>query len=164
MLKILFILIFLFSAPLYASSLEQATVLKHVDGDTIHVRFKSGKIGKIRFIGVDTPEVKHPRKGVEYFGKEASAFTKKKLPLGTKIFLEKDVSETDRYGRLLRYVWLKKPNNSKSESEIRKNMLNAILLTEGYAKQLTVPPDVRNSKLFKKLAKEGRMNKRGLWK
>jgi Micrococcal nuclease (thermonuclease) homologs len=166
MIKIIFILIFqlLFSLAVNAGNLELVTVAKHVDGDTMHVRFKSGKISTIRFIGVDTPETKHPSKGVEYFGKEASAFTKKNLPLGKLIYLEKDVSETDRYGRLLRYVWLTKPKNSKSEYEIRKNMFNAILLTNGYAKQVTFPPDVQNSNLFKKFAKEARTNRKGLWK
>ena len=54
---------------------------------------------------VDTPETKHPQLGVQPFEPEASAFTKKSLNV-IEIGLEKDVLNRDRYGRLLRYVWV----------------------------------------------------------
>ncbi len=158
-----FILIMM-SGYALASSMHVVTVSKHIDGDTIQVRDSQNRFFKVRFIGVDTPETRHPKKGVEYYGKEAAAFTKKQLPLGKKVYLEKDVSETDRYGRLLRYVWLAKPSDSGRESEIRGKMLNAVLLLDGYARNATYPPDVRHSKLFAKYAREARAHSKGLWR
>jgi len=75
------------------------TVTHVVDGDTIEL--STGEI--VRYIGVDTPETKHPTKPVQCFGKEASAYNSS-LVLGKTVILTKDISETDRYGRLLRYV------------------------------------------------------------
>lgn len=101
----------------------KAEVKRVIDGDTIEVTYQNTD-HKLRMIGVDTPETVHPSKPIEYFGKEASAFTKKALT-GATVYLEKDISETDRYGRLLRYVWLEKPNNPESPSleDIRDSTL-----------------------------------------
>ena len=89
------------------------------------IRFTSGLTGKrytVRLIGVDTPETKHPTKPVQYFGQEASAFTKAALE-GKKVMLHKDRSgdTIDRYGRWLRYVLLD------------GDKFNARLIREGYA-------------------------------
>ena len=83
-----------------------AHVERVIDGDTIHVRVE-GKRRTVRLIGVDTPETKHPTKPVQYFGREASAFTKAALE-GKRVMLQKDrTGDTiDRYGRWLRYVLL----------------------------------------------------------
>ncbi|MGI9951991.1 thermonuclease family protein [Moorellaceae bacterium AZ2] len=113
-------------------------VTKVVDGDTVEVRFGDGRQEKLRLIGVDTPESTIQQ---EPYGKEASSFTRSKL-LGRTVYLEKDVSERDKYGRLLRYVWLEKPG-SLTKSEIRNKMFNAILLLNGYAQVATYPPDVK---------------------
>lgn len=139
-------------------------VTKHVDGDTVYVMDKSNEEYKLRFIGVDTPETKHPTIGVEYFGKEASEFTKENL-LDKKIYLERDVSNKDRYGRYLRYIWLSLPSNSKniSNSEVKNNMFNAILIKEGYANASTFPPDVKYNEYFLKLQRSAKENKKGLW-
>ena len=77
-----------------------------IDGDTIQVRFES-KSYTVRLIGVDTPETKHPTKPVQYFGREASAFTKAALE-GKTVLPQKDRTgdTVDRYGRRLRYVLL----------------------------------------------------------
>ena len=75
-----------------------------VDGDTIIVRIE-GKEERVRLIGVDTPETVHPKKSVEYFGKEASEFTRKMVE-GKKVILEYDWQRRDKYGRLLAYVYL----------------------------------------------------------
>lgn len=82
--------------------LSEATVTKIVDGDTIHARLSSGAEEKIRFIGVDTPETKHPSKPVQPYGPEADAYTRGQLN-DKQIWLELDVQERDQYGRLLAY-------------------------------------------------------------
>ena len=82
-----------------------------VDGDTIIVQ----GVGRVRLIGVDTPETVHPRRTVECFGMEASAFTKRMLE-GQRARLEYDRERTDRYGRTLAYVYL--PNGTFANAEI----------------------------------------------
>src|SRR5512139_3444458 len=92
--------------PLLAFAAERAKVVRVVDGDTIKV--KIGRVTEtVRLIGVDTPETVHPNRPVEYFGREASTFTKRKAQ-GKRVWLEDDPECTnrDRYGRLLRYVYL----------------------------------------------------------
>lgn len=141
---------------------QTAQVVRVVDGDTIKVDI-GGEKYKVRMIGVDTPETVHPKKGVEYYGKEASNFTKKELTEKT-IYLQKDVSDTDKYGRLLRYVWLKKPSSEyPKENEIKENMYNAILVSRGYARVFTMQPDSKYSDLFLSLERNARQNSIGLW-
>ena len=142
-------------------NLEAATVTQHVDGDTVYVRLENGQEYKLRMIGVDTPETVHPSKPIEFYGKEASDFTKSKL-LGQTVYLEKDVSDTDRYGRLLRYIWLKPPAEITKE-EIKSKMFNAILVANGYAQVSTYPPDVKYQEYFIELEREARDNNIGLW-
>lgn len=136
------------------------TVTKHVDGDTVYVKI-NGQEYKLRLIGVNTPETKHPQKGVEYYGKEASNYTKSKL-LGKTVYLEKDVSETDKYGRLLRYIWLEPPTKLTKE-EIKTKMFNAILVANGYAQVATYPPDVKYQDYFLEFEREARSKNIGLW-
>ncbi len=140
---------------------DKASVTKHVDGDTIYVRLENGEEEKIRMIGVNTPETKHPTKGVEAYGKEASDFTREYLK-DRVVYLEKDVSDRDRYNRLLRYVWLEVPEN-KSDEEISGKLFNAILVKEGYANVSTFPPDVKYEDVFLMLEGEARENNMGLW-
>lgn len=144
------------------NTFDEARVIRVVDGDTIHVLFNGQKY-KIRMIGVDTPETVHPNKPVEYYGKEASNFTKKSLSNKT-VYLQKDVSETDKYGRLLRYIWLSRPSsNEPSEEEIINNMYNAILVKEGYAQAYTYQPDSKYSNLFTRLQRDAREQNIGMW-
>ena len=145
------------------TSFEKARVTRVVDGDTVVVEIK-GNSYKLRLIGIDTPEVKHPKKGVEFFGKEASAFTYKNLN-NREIYLEKDVSNTDKYNRLLRYIWLTPPKNEGNPSykEVRDQTFNGILVREGYANASTYPPDVKYSMWFSKIAREASDANRGLW-
>lgn len=79
------------------------------------------------------------------------------------ISLQKDVSETDRYGRLLRIVWLQVPNDDMNEKEIRSKMFNADLVLSGYAEPSTYPPDVKYAEFFRKFAREAREKEVGLW-
>lgn len=133
---------------------QRARVVEVVDGDTI--KLDSGKT--VRYIGIDTPETKHPQKGVECFGKEASE-KNKQLVDGREILLQKDVSETDRYDRLLRYVYLPNPTNANQEAIF----INRYLVEEGYAHAITYPPDVRFRDEFRRLEQEAREKNKGLW-
>lgn len=144
-----------------ADSFVKATVIKHTDGDTVTVKLENGEEHKLRFIGVDTPETVHPKKPVEFYGKEASEYTKSNL-LNKTIYLEKDVSDTDRYGRMLRYIWLEKPTEINKE-QIKSKMFNAMLVANGYAKISTYPPDVKYESYFLELERESREKSLGLW-
>lgn len=145
-----------------SNTFAEAKVTKVVDGDTIYVNLEN-KEYKIRMIGVDTPETVHPSKPVQFYGREASDFTKSSLSNRT-VYLQKDVSETDKYGRLLRYVWLSRPEtNEPTEKEIIDKMYNAKLIKGGYAQAYTYQPDSKYSELFVKLQKEARENYVGLW-
>lgn len=135
--------------------LELVTVSRVIDGDTFEL--SDGR--KVRLIGVNTPESTNR---TEVFGKEASNYTKSKLE-GKQIYLQKDVSDTDRYGRYLRLAWLDVPSSLDSESEIRSKMFNADLVLNGYAEPATYPPDVRYSEYFRKFAREAREGEKGLW-
>lgn len=126
-----------------------------VDGDTIETT--DGQ--KIRFIGVNTPE---STTKTETFGKEASNYTTSKL-YGQQVWIQKDVSDTDRYGRLLRIIWLAIPTDDMNETEIRAKMFNADLVLNGYAEPSTYPPDVKYSEYFVKFAREARESGTGLW-
>jgi micrococcal nuclease len=118
----------------------------------------SGQTYKLRYIGINTPETVDPRRPVECFGKEASAFNER-LVLGRDVGLEKDISETDVYGRLLRYVWLTGPSTGSGQAE----MVNATLVREGYAQASSYPPDVKYQDMFSSLQVEAAEAGRGLW-
>ena len=135
----------------------EVKVKRIVDGDTIVVTLNN-KDEKVRLIGVNTPE---STTKIETFGKEASNYTKDKLTNKT-VYLEKDVSQTDKYGRLLRYVWLEIPNQI-TEDEIKKKMFNAILVLEGYAQVATYPPDVKYVDYLKNIQNIARDANLGLW-
>lgn len=123
-----------------------AKCLRIVDGDTIVLA--DGR--RVRYIGVDTPETKHARKPVEFFGREASLFNQR-LVEGKQLTLEFDVERRDRYGRLLAYVY------------VGEVSVNAELLAQGYAQTLTYPPNVRYVELFTYLQRAARESGRGLW-
>ena len=140
--------------------LTRAYIKSIVDGDTVKAETQ-GKTYTVRLIGVNTPETNHPTKGVEPYGPEAKEFTKKTLT-GKTVWLEFDTQEKDKYGRLLAYVWLEKPNDN-SENEIKEKMFNAILVLEGYAQVMTVPPNVKYADYFVKFQREAIENQKGLW-
>lgn len=146
------------------TNFKSATVIRVVDGDTVVVNVDGNEF-KIRMIGVDTPETVHPSKPVEYYSKEASDFTKSQLVEGSQIYLEKDVSDVDRYGRLLRYVWLELPSDLDNPSieDMNTLMFNSILVSNGYAQLSTFPPDVKYQEHFSALEKDARDQKTGLW-
>ncbi|WAM32456.1 thermonuclease family protein [Caldicellulosiruptor naganoensis] len=133
-------------------------VTKVIDGDTIVVRLPSGKEEKVRFIGVNAPE---STDRLEPYGVQASLFTEESLS-NKYVYLEKDISERDKYGRLLRYIWLSPPAQI-NESEIRQKLFNAILVLEGYAQVATYPPDVKYTEYFLKFQREAQQKGKGLW-
>lgn len=120
---------------------------KVIDGDTLILDDKE----KIRLIGVDTPETKHPQKPVEYFGKEASAFTKQMIE-GKRVRLEYDWQRQDKYGRTLAYVFLEDGT-----------FLNAEIIKQGYGFAYTRFP-FKYLEEFRQYEREVRENIRGLWK
>lgn len=136
-------------------NLEAVVVARVVDGDTIEL--KDGR--KVRLVGVNTPE---STTRTEKYGKEASNYTTSKLN-GKKVWVQKDVSDTDRYSRYLRVIWLAVPSDDMSEKEIRSKMFNAQLVLNGYAEPSTYPPDVKYSDYFVKFAREAREKETGLW-
>ncbi|MDT2048031.1 thermonuclease family protein [Priestia flexa] len=136
-------------------NLEQVLVARVVDGDTLELN--DGR--KVRLIGVNTPE---STTRTEEYGKEASKYTTEQLE-GKKVWIQKDISETDRYSRYLRIVWTQVPKNDMAEEEIRNKMFNAQLVLNGYAEPSTYPPDVKYSQYFKDFAMEARDENKGLW-
>ena len=157
------------SLEIRRNTVYKAKIERVVDGDTAIISFIFDDGSKylkerVRFIGVNTPETVHPNKPVEYYGKEASNFTKKELTDQT-VWLQTDVEVKDRYGRMLAYVWLKEPTREELDSEetIREYMFNAKLLLDGYAQLMTVQPNSRYSNLFVHFQREARQESRGLW-
>ncbi len=125
---------------------SELTVTRVIDGDTIEL--SSGT--KVRYIGIDTPEVVDPRKPVQCFGVEASN-ANKSLVLGQVVRLEKDISETDKYGRLLRYVW---------RGEI---LINEELVRQGFARSSSFPPDIKYQSRLQDAEVVARSSGLGLW-
>jgi len=135
----------------------KAYVSRIVDGDTVEVTIDSKKY-KVRFIGINCPEYTSK---IEYYGKESTEYTSSML-INKYVFLEKDISETDKYDRLLRYVWLEIPISNSIE-EIKSKMFNGLLVSNGYANATIYPPDVKYSIQFNKLASDAKNNNLGLW-
>ncbi|QRG69739.1 thermonuclease family protein [Brevibacillus choshinensis] len=125
----------------------EATVQRVVDGDTFEL--STGE--KVRLIGVDTPETVKPNHPVEPYGKEASDFSKQLLT-GQKVTLKFDVEPYDKYKRLLAYMYLQDGT-----------FVNEKLVREGYARIMTIPPNVAQADLFLQAEREARENNRGLW-
>ena len=124
----------------FRASGRDAVVVRVIDGDTFVIR--GGE--RVRLIGIDTPEKGKPGAA------QATARTKR-LVLGKRVRLEKDVSERDRYGRLLRYVY------------VGRVFVNAELVRSGYARMATFPPDVRHAEDFLRLQREAQRAGRGMW-
>ncbi len=135
---------------LAAAAAPGQLVERVVDGDTIIVE----EVGRVRLIGVDTPETVHPNRPVEFFGKEASAFTKGLLE-GKRVRLEYDQERQDRYGRTLAYVYLDDGTNDGT-------FVNAEIIRRGYGHAYTRFP-FRHMEAFRQFEREARDNRRGLW-
>jgi micrococcal nuclease len=131
------------------STKEVGRVVRVIDGDTIEVEVWGVK-ERVRYIGIDTPETVHPSKPVECFGKEASV-QNKMLVEGKEVYMERDVTDRDKYGRLLRYVY------------VGDVLVNEALVRGGYASVYTYPPDVKYDGRFRDAERSAREESRGLW-
>jgi micrococcal nuclease len=132
---------------------SQATVMRIVDGDTIVVRLASGTEERVRYIGIDTPESVKPGTPVQCFAKEASA-ANAKLVEGRRVRLVRDVSERDRYGRLLAYVY-------RADDDL---FVNERLVRDGYAVAKEYRPDTRFADRFAAVMADAKKALRGLWR
>jgi micrococcal nuclease len=125
-----------------------AVVARVVDGDTIVLR--GGE--RVRYIGMDTPESVKPGTPVQCYAKAAGR-ENRRLVAGRRVRLRYDVEHRDRYGRTLAYVY-RAPDGL---------FVNAELVRRGYARVLTIPPNVEHASLFRRLAARARAADRGLW-
>lgn len=132
----------------YLSEFQTAKLVRVIDGDTIIVDIEGDEY-RVRMIGIDTPESVHPdsSKNTED-GILASEYTKDLLKNVETVYLQKDVSETDKYGRLLRYIWLEIPENDKNINEIASKMINGILLLDHVAEPKRFEPDISHADDF----------------
>ncbi|WP_134701410.1 thermonuclease family protein [Ammoniphilus sp. YIM 78166] len=133
--------------PERPSNAEQAIVKRVVDGDTFVL--DDGR--RVRMIGINTPESVDPRRPVEFYGKEASLFTKKLLE-GNPVYLEWGRTPKDRYDRWLAWVWL--PDGT---------FVNGHLVAEGYAQVYTFKDNPDHADYLLELQRQAREAGRGLW-
>ena len=126
-------------------------VVRVVDGDTIKARLDDGRTERVRYIGVDTPESVKPDTPVQCFAKRASHFNAA-LVAGRDVTLRTDAEERYRYGRLLAYVYA------------NGRFVNRELVARGYARTLTIPPNVAHADEFARLARRAREAGLGLWR
>ena len=130
----------------------RAHVVRVVDGDTALVRLR-GESEYVRYIGIDTPESVKPNTPVQCFAHAASA-ANRRLVDGQQVRMRYDAEQRDRYGRLLAYVYRQRDGA----------FVNAELVREGYARTLTIPPNVHFAQRFSALARSARDGRRGLWR
>ena len=121
-------------------------VVRVVDGDTVML----GTGETVRYLGIDTPETHHPTRGLECYGPEATE-RNRELVGGKVVHLERDQTNRDRFGRLLRYVY------------IDGLLVNSVLVEEGYAYSSYYPPDTRHYSSLVALELRAKEDGRGLW-
>jgi micrococcal nuclease len=131
-----------------AGGSELARVQRVVDGDTVVLA--GGE--RVRYIGVDTPESVKPGTPVQCFAEAASHFNRRLIE-GERVRLRFDAERRDRYGRLLAYVYRARDGL----------FVNAQLVRRGYARTLTIAPNVRHAGEFRRLAADARRHGTGLW-
>lgn len=123
-----------------------------VDGDTVDVII-GGRKERIRLIGIDTPETKKRNSPIECFGPEASAFTELLLPVGTPVYIERDIVNRDDYGRILGYVY-------RADDSI---FVNYELMRHGFAQPLSIAPNDAFAELFADAARNAEADNVGIW-
>lgn len=129
-------------------NMDSAIVDRVIDGDTFVLT--NGE--SVRMIGIDSPEVSGPYTELEYYGEQASAYTKSALT-GETVYLDKDVSNKDKYNRLLRYVYLEDGT-----------FFNLLLVKEGYAEAVKYPIDVKYADILEAAEFKAKESSKGLWK
>lgn len=132
--------------PAPAPAGQWRIILRVVDGDTLLLDGDE----RVRLIGVNTPESVDPRRPAEFFGQEASAFTRRRAE-GKRARLAYDQERRDRYGRTLAYVYLEDGT-----------FLNAEIIRQGYGHAYTRFP-FHYQDDFLRYQREARENRRGLW-
>ncbi len=140
---------------------EAVTVVSVVDGDTLHVRDRNGQTQTIRIIGIDTPEKALDGKPAEFYAAEATAFAERTLK-GRTVYLERDNSETDKYDRLLRYVWLSQPAAITAES-VARDCFSALVLQGGFGEFVDVGDDDKYAGLFAAWERQAQAARKGMW-
>ncbi|HPX52626.1 MAG TPA: thermonuclease family protein [Candidatus Paceibacterota bacterium] len=142
-------------------------IIRVVDGDTLEIKRLDGKavedvekVMKVRLIGINSPESVDPRRPVECFGKEASAYMKN-VAEGRVAALEFDFTQNkfDDYGRLLAYIFVK--DSGLADNNVR--FLNEEMIKEGYAYEYTYNYPYKYQAQFKLLENTARINYVGLW-
>jgi micrococcal nuclease len=128
---------------------ESPVVTRVIDGDTIEVDIE-GELYRVRYIGIDTPEMDDERPEFRALAQEATNLNRR-LVAGESIRLEKDISENDRYGRLLRYVY------------VDGVFVNAELVRQGLAWSKTYEPDVKYQGILDRAEAEAKQDKIGIW-
>jgi micrococcal nuclease len=129
-------------------------VVRVVDGDTVKVRLPDRRRAiTVRYIGVDTPESVKPGEPVQCFASQASAFNER-LVTGRSVRLRIGRERTDRYGRMLAYVYLVAGDR----------FVNAELIRRGYARTVEFPPNTDFAVRFDRLERLARDQRRGLWR
>ena len=138
------------SSPAALSEAPRRSGLVHwvIDGDTFQL--ETGE--RVRLIGVDTPEYQPWKKKIQYYGQEASVYSKQMLNQ-KKVWLEADVKKKDKYGRSLAYVYLE-----------NGEFVNLRLVEEGYARAKYYKPNGRYRKIFKDAEKKAKASQKGMWK
>ena len=124
-------------------------VTRVIDGDTIEVNI-AGTIYKVRYIGIDTPELDDKRPEFTALAQEATRYNQQLVERKT-VRLEKDITETDKYDRLLRYVY------------VGDIFVNAELVSQGLAWAISYPPDIKYQDYLGALEAEARQAGRGIW-
>jgi micrococcal nuclease len=132
------------------SSTLHGRVVRAVDGDTLVVAVDGGATERVRLIGVDTPEDVDPRKPVQCYSRRAAAFTAH-LVTGRRLTLRTSRVRRDRYGRLLAYV------------ELGEADLETALLNGGYARPMSIPPNLDRARQYEALARRAAAEGKGLW-
>jgi micrococcal nuclease len=137
------------------SGSQPVALIEVTDGDTIRVDVDS-RNEPVRLILIDAPEIQDPNNPPECFGQEATTYLSWLLSLGGDLYLETDVSDRDRFGRLLRYVWL-----DFGDGEVY--LVNEALVRAGYAAFSTFPPDVKYVEEMREAGQFAREYGYGLW-
>jgi micrococcal nuclease len=128
------------------TAIQTGRVVAVLDGDTVVVE----GVGTVRYVGIDTPELHHPRRPVERFAARATTINRR-LVLGRTVRLETDVEPRDAYGRLLAYVY------------VGEVMVNAEMVRRGAAEQYPFPPNTRHRAMFARLEARAMREGRGQW-
>lgn len=151
-------------------SLEEAQLIRIVDGDTIVVKNSAGKEEKVRLLEIDTPESVASNAYLESTGKTncnegqiASDFTKEMLANIEVVYLEYDQEKEDKYGRTLAYVWLHNDVDVNDTDDIINYCLNAILIKEGMAECVVYEPNDYHKDIFMMLEDNAKQQQKGLW-